>query len=518
MYMNTQKKYQHFFLLSILVFQLFDVSVLIAQPTYLATHYVPLSTYYSSIDTTQSTFVTALHNLIYNHTRITYDNYDETNITNFASRDTTNGQRVVTCVYSGENYVYTPPFAWTVFSREHTWCQSWMPSVNASGFESRPEYSDQHHLFPVDQNNANVKRSNHPLGVVMNATYTYLDCKEGTDANGHIVFEPRDCHKGDAARALLYMAVCYNGEGGYDWTFNHLNNVILPDSMNESPEDVNTLIAWSHQDPPDALEKARNEYVDSLQGNRNPFIDHPSWVDLIDFNTLTVKGNYAAEPTNYATSFAATLADSITIQLSWTDAVAGTQAPSGYLLLANTTNTFTAPNDGVIYSNDTNLSDGSAAVNIIYGSGSTYTFSALSTATPYYFRLYSYNGDGSARNYKTDGTVPSANATTSGTSSGHVVLYEIYGGGGNSGAPYTNDFIVLYNATSFCREFKRMVGAICVRSRNVMVGYKFKQCYRVTWILFDSGSSRYRWHNSFANTRCNGNNFYVRNGRESSFV
>jgi endonuclease I len=436
---------------SVCALLLFLASVLTAQPTYLATHYVPFSGYYNGIDTTKSTFVTDLHNLIYPHTRISYDDFDETNVANFASRDTTGGQRVVTCVYSGENYVYTPPFAWGHFSREHTWCQSWMPSVNASGFTTRPEYSDQHHLFPVNQNNANDMRSNHPEGNVVSATNTYLLCKLGTDASGHTVFEPRASHKGDAARALLYMAVCYNGEGGYDWTFNHLNNVILPDSLNEAPEDLNTLIAWSHQDPPDAWEKARNEYVDSLQGNRNPFIDHPSWVDLINFNTLTFKGDsttLAAEPTNYATSFTATLIDSVAIRLNWTDAAAGSHAPSGYLLLAKTTNSFTAPSDGTTYANDTNLSDGSAAVNIPYGSGSTYTFSGLNTVTPYYFRLYSYNGDGSARNYKTDSTVPTASATTTGTSSGHVVIYEVYGGGGNGSAPYTNDFIVLYNPTS----------------------------------------------------------------------
>ena len=29
----------------------------------------------------------------------------------------------------------------------------------------------------------------------------------------------------------------------------------------------------------------------------------------------------------------------------------------------------------------------------------------------------------------------------------HVVISEIYGGGGNGGAPYKNDFIELYNPT-----------------------------------------------------------------------
>ncbi len=228
------------------------VSVVVAQ-SYQATHYVPITNYYNSIDTTRSTFVTDLQNIIYPHNRITYDNYDETNVANFASRDTTNGQRVVTCVYSGLNYVYTPPFKWygtagvnvdSGFSREHSWCQSWMPSVNASGFTSRPEYSDQHHLYPTNQKYANEPRNNHPHGIVATVTSSYLECKLGKDANGYTVFEPRNSHKGDVARAMLYMAVCYNGKDGYDWTFNHLNNVILPDSMKEGPEDLNTLLAW----------------------------------------------------------------------------------------------------------------------------------------------------------------------------------------------------------------------------------------------------------------------------------
>ena len=245
-------------------------------------------TYYNSIDTGATSFVTDLHNLIYPHTRITYANFISTNIDNFASRDTTGGQKVVTCVYSGENYVYTPPFAWTTYSREHTWCQSWMPTVDTSGFTSRPEYSDQHHLYPVNQNNANGRRSNHPLGDVVTVTYQYLEGKVGLNSTGETVYEPRASHKGDAARALLYMAVCYNGYGGHDWTFNNLNNTILP-GLSEAPEDVDMLIQWSEDDPPDDWEKARNEYVYSIQGNRNPFIDHPEYIDKIDFNTLTKK-------------------------------------------------------------------------------------------------------------------------------------------------------------------------------------------------------------------------------------
>lgn len=404
-------------------------------------------TYYNSIDTAKSTFVSDLHNLIYSHTRITYDQYDETNIANFASRDTTGSQRAVNCVYTGFVYVYTPPFTWDVFSREHTWCQSWMPSRNASNYTSLPEYSDQHHIFPVHQNFANVRRSNHPLGKVKFPTYQYLDGKLGTDSLGRTVYEPRDAHKGDAARALLYMAVCYNGVGGYDWTFHFLNTITLPDSLSEAEQDVNLLIQWTKQDPPSDWEKSRNEYVYSIQGNRNPFVDHPEYVDVIDFNTLTKKSyssTLATEPTNYVTNFTATLSGTSAIQLTWTEAAAGSQVPSGYLLLAKSTNSFTDPVDSVGYADDANLSDGNATVNLNYGGTSSYTFSGLNPNTAYYFRMYSVNGSGTASNYKTGGTIPSATSTT-GSSTTHPVIYEIYGGGGNSGSTYTNDFIDLYN-------------------------------------------------------------------------
>ena len=407
-------------------------------------------TYYDGIDTSKSSFVTDLHNLIYPHTRITYDNFDETNIANFASYDTTGGQEAVVCVYTGYIYVYTPPFTWTTFSREHTWCQSWMPSVNASGFTSRPEYSDQFHIFPVHQANANNRRSNHPLGKVQTITYQFMGGKLGTDSLGHVVYEPRDAQKGASARALLYMAVCYNGEGGFDWTFNYLNNVTLADSLSEAPEDPSLLIAWSKQYPPDDSEKSRNEYVYSIQHNRNPFIDHPYYMDLIDFNTLTKQGSVSlsTEPTNYPTLFGVGQTSDNSLQLTWTDASTGTQAPSGYLLVAKNSNFFSAPADGSTLSDDTDLADGSAVVHVSHPSSGSYTFTGLSSGTTYYFRIYAYNGSGAQINYKTDGSIPSTNGTTTGAAPSHVVIYELYGGGGNSGATYTNDYAVLYNPTA----------------------------------------------------------------------
>ena len=245
-----------------------------------------VGTYYGTISTTNSTFVTDLENRVRApYTKITYDQYDETMMTHYAFTDAPGGQKTATCAYSGQVYNYTPPFVWytvSPFSREHTWCVSWTPSNATSGTN---EYCDQHHLFPVNQNSANGVRSNHPLGKVVNVISSYLEGTYGTDANGVKVYEPRNTHKGDAARSLLYMALRYDGINGYDWTFNYLNNVKLP-ALLEGAQDLNLLLQWHFQDLPDSYEISRNDYVQSLQQNRNPFVDHPDWVNAIDFNTL----------------------------------------------------------------------------------------------------------------------------------------------------------------------------------------------------------------------------------------
>jgi hypothetical protein len=245
------------------------------------------STYYSAVDPNASNFITQLQTRVRTpYVKVSYDQYDETMVAQYEFRDTTNAQRVQECAYSGQIYTYTPPFVWyttSPFSREHTWCVSWMPSGGSTGLN---EYADQHHLFTVNQNNANGVRSNHPLGEVVTPTSTYLQGMLGLDANGNLVYEPRDAQKGDAARALLYMTLRYNGINGFNWTFNQLNNVILP-ALNEDAQDLQTLINWHFSDLPDNYEIAKNDFIQSIQQNRNPFVDRPEWVNLINFNTLT---------------------------------------------------------------------------------------------------------------------------------------------------------------------------------------------------------------------------------------
>jgi hypothetical protein len=243
-----------------------------------------LGDYYAGIDASSTDFIGDLHDLINPHSVRYYSNYGPDMIPRFVARDTTDGKEVVTGIYSGDLVVYAPPFGWpeTGMNREHTLPASWMPSV---GSTSTPEYQDYHHLFPAVAT-ANSQRSNEPLGEVVNVTSSYGAGKRGTDAFGNTVYEPRNEQKGDAARALFYMMTAYHDPiGAYSWALLDLNSP-GPDQR------LDVLLKWHMEDLPGGFEQARNDYLDSLQGNRNPFIDSAQWACYINFKTM----GYIAEP------------------------------------------------------------------------------------------------------------------------------------------------------------------------------------------------------------------------------
>lgn len=237
--------------------------------------------FYNGISTASASFVADLHALVNPHDMQFYSNYANFMVKGFHARDTTMDRRVVTCVYSGEHKIYSEPFDFTSngYSREHTYCHSWMPTEPA---QSLPEYNDYHHLFPTNQNNANALRSNYPLGEVVTVSQSYLDCDFGLDANGNLVFEPRDEHKGDAARAMMYEAICYTTVSGNNWGFPNP----ISGSINYG-QDQAVLKQWHFQDPPSNWEIARNDFVDSLQENRNPFVDSVDFVCYVNFNNMS---------------------------------------------------------------------------------------------------------------------------------------------------------------------------------------------------------------------------------------
>jgi hypothetical protein len=242
----------------------------------------PGLSYVSSYDILQPNapdFLLSLSELIAPHKVILYTNYKATLMNEFEIQDTMNGKSFVQCAYTGEKKIFQLPFDWntTGFSREHTYPHSWMPT-NPADNPPLPEYSDLHNLYPTNLDKANTVRNNYPLGEITGAVlYGYLEGRLGY--NGiQIVYEPRDKHKGNAARAMMYMAVAYNGISSNNWKF-------------PSFQEQEVLKKWHFQDLPDNYEIARQEYIYAIQGNRNPFIDHPEYVCYIDFSKMVkIKG------------------------------------------------------------------------------------------------------------------------------------------------------------------------------------------------------------------------------------
>jgi hypothetical protein len=248
-------------------------------------------TYYNGISVSSPNFVTQLHSKINPHTLMFYSDFDDTYIQDFVHRDTVNNEKVVTCAYSGEEYMYSAPFNFSVISREHTYPQSWMPTY---GDQTKPEYNDYHNLYPVNQNNANAVRSNKPLGKVITVISSYGGAKYGLDSRGKQVYEPRDSHKGNAARAIFYMATAYNSIDGNNWSIpDPIDAFTVPYGQEET-----ILKQWHWMDPVDEEEMARNDYIESIQNNRNPFIDSMNFACYIDFTTMNKETNASPCLTN----------------------------------------------------------------------------------------------------------------------------------------------------------------------------------------------------------------------------
>ena len=140
---------------------------------------------------------------------------------------------------------------------EHTWPQSYFNEEN-------PMRGDINHLFPTHMD-ANSRRSNYAFGnVVQNITWQDGGSKLGQNNYSEIVFEPRDGHKGDAARAIFYFVTRYGNRENYLGAHQEAD-----------------LREWFWEDPVSQKEIDRNNGVDQYQHNRNPFIDHPEFLDRI---------------------------------------------------------------------------------------------------------------------------------------------------------------------------------------------------------------------------------------------
>ncbi len=90
--------------------------------------------------------------------------------------------------------------------------------------------------------------------------------------------EPPAEYKGDFARALMYMVSVYPPSIWQGWGDVMLLGNEYPTMRDHS---VTLYLKWHYDDPVSPLELQRNDRIEAIQGNRNPFVDHPELIDYI---------------------------------------------------------------------------------------------------------------------------------------------------------------------------------------------------------------------------------------------
>jgi endonuclease I len=247
--------------------------------------------YYSTItdDLKDNDLIEALYQKIKGHTSISYTSAGN-------KLDDIDGHF---CSYSGLTNLS--------LNTEHVWPQSYFGG-------SSPMVSDLHHLRNA-ASYVNSKRGNVHFGNVVktdcnptcydNCNYdnncaeddsccyfcdwdgviydsgVQTEAKKGkpsNNCNDYPVFEPMDSIKGDVARALFYFAVRYKND-----SINESQAYMTgPAPYNHIPpyEEI-VLRKWHLQDPVSQEELQRNNKIENIQHNRNPFIDRPDLVNRI---------------------------------------------------------------------------------------------------------------------------------------------------------------------------------------------------------------------------------------------
>jgi len=159
----------------------------------------------------------------------------------------------VECVYTGRKTtaVGDKPDP-NDMNTEHSWPQS-------QGADVEPAKCDLHHLYPTDTD-ANNARASWPFDeVVSGVSWSEGGSSLGKNAAGATVFEPRDVHKGNVARSMLYFA------WRYDKTL--------------SAAQIARFQEWNLADPVDTKEWDRTVEIGVRDGDENPFVACPDLAD-----------------------------------------------------------------------------------------------------------------------------------------------------------------------------------------------------------------------------------------------
>ena len=247
---------------------------------------VPQGYYTNAVGKHDEGLMTALEGIIFTHTELGYDYmwiaYDSTDV----GADGYYIDMYSTCKYNKySTHVGGASHVGQGINREHSFPKSWF------GGQVAPMFTDLTMLIPTDAY-VNQRRSDNPYGICAHGeTYTYQDeemyvtmlGKLGTSTyNGYTktVFEPDDEYKGDFARIYFYMVTCYKGKIS-EWPGCDQLDYAQNGYKAFSDWSMRMLMEWHRADPVSQKELDRNEAVYRLQGNRNPYVDHPELAEYI---------------------------------------------------------------------------------------------------------------------------------------------------------------------------------------------------------------------------------------------
>lgn len=161
---------------------------------------------------------------------------------------------------------------------EHSVANSWW------GKTKNDTYKDLVHLNPSDAD-ANNRKANYPLGEISgnpkwtNGETSYGNAVTGQGGGAPYVYEPCDEYKGDFARVFMYIFTVYDNISWASktaWMYSVSGGKAVLE-----PWAYNMMIRWSTNDPVSDKETKRNDKINQIQGNRNPFVDYPELADHI---------------------------------------------------------------------------------------------------------------------------------------------------------------------------------------------------------------------------------------------
>ena len=306
----------------------------------------PPATYYQTVDASNAADLrSTLHEVIDDHTKFPYSSTstDTWDVLNDADENPSVPSEVLT-VYKNEAHAdgCSSSCSW---DREHMWAKSYGFSENSGN--GRIPYTDCFNLHAANSS-YNGSRGNKPFNDctsgctdkptdlnngfgggtadVDKTKGSSIPCGSTPDADD--VWQVWDHRKGDVARTILYMDIRYEGDLGemgeeQDLIATSDLGLMMVDTTNcdDGYQDpayhgvLSTLLAWHAADPVDSDEQRRNDQVWCYQGNRNPFIDHPEWVDCLYNDNCT--GNPAFDGIDAATDLDACADTGVAI--TWTD-------------------------------------------------------------------------------------------------------------------------------------------------------------------------------------------------------